>query len=128
MAEEVVWKGTRSPLSLLSYWIVGILTLILLGLGLIIILLGIIKMYRRRYSVTTERVKSDEGFISHVTRDAELDKIQDTLVKQKFLGRILNYGDLYFSTAGSTSYEIAFENVADPEGLKTKIRDLKKKT
>jgi uncharacterized membrane protein YdbT with pleckstrin-like domain len=130
MAEEVVWKSARSPLSLLSYWIVGVvmvITIILSPIGLIVILLGVVRMYRRRYSVTTERVKSDDGFISHVTRDAELDKIQDTLVKQNFLGRILNYGDLYFSTAGSTGYEIMFDNVADPEGLKAKIRDLKKK-
>ena len=128
MAEEVIWKGGRSPLSLLSYWIVGALTLILLGLGLIVILLGLIEMYRKRYSVTTERVKSEYGFLSTTVRDAELDKIQDTMVKQNFLGRLLNYGDLYFNTAGSTGYEIIFEKVANPEGLKTKIRDLKKKT
>ncbi|MDD5112148.1 MAG: PH domain-containing protein [Candidatus Altiarchaeota archaeon] len=127
MAEQIIWKGGRSPLSLLSYWIIGVLTLILLGLGLIVLLLGVIELYKKRYFVTTERVKSENGFLSRTVRDAELDKIQDTMVRQNFLGRLLNYGDLYFSTAGSGSYEIVFEKVADPEGLKTKIRELKKK-
>lgn len=127
MAEEIVWQGGRSPMSLLGYWIAGILTIILLGLGFIIILLGILKMQRPRYYVTNQRIKSEYGFLSRVIRDAELDKIQDTLVKQDLWGRLLNYGDLYFSTAGSGSYEIVFANVSNPEGLKATIRDLRKK-
>lgn len=127
MAEEIVWKGGRSPMSLLGYWITGVLTLILLGLGLLIILLGVIKMYRQRYYVTTQRIKSEQGFISRVIRDAELDKIQDTLVKQDLWGRLFNYGDVYFSTAGAGGYEITFASVSNPEGLKETIRDLRKK-
>jgi uncharacterized membrane protein YdbT with pleckstrin-like domain len=127
MTEEIVWQGGRSPMSLLGYWIAGILTIILLGLGFIIILLGILKMQRPRYYVTNQRIKSEYGFLSRVIRDAELDKIQDTLVKQDLWGRLFNYGDLYFSTAGSGSYEIIFANVSNPEGLKNTIRDLRKK-
>ena len=127
MTEEILWQGGRSPLSLLSYWIVGVLTLPLLGFGLIIILLGVIKIYRKRYYITNERIKSEVGFLSRVMRDAELDKIQDTLVTQNIFGRLLNYGDLHFSTAGSGGYEIYFQSVANPEDIKSKVRDLRKK-
>ena len=126
MTEEIVWKGVKNPMSLLSYWIIGLLTIILLGLGLVIILLGVVEMYRRRYYVTNQRIKCEQGFLSRVVRDAELDKIQDTLVKQNIWGRLFNYGDVYFSTAGSGSYEIVFQSVSDPEGLKTLIRNLRK--
>lgn len=128
MAEQIVWKGGRSPLSLLSYWIIGVLTIILLGLGLVILFLGVIEMYKKRYYITSERIKLETGFFSRVRVDAELDKIQDTLVKQNIWGRLLNYGDLYFSTAGSYGYEIVFQNVSGPEEIKETIRNLKKKT
>lgn len=128
MAEQIVWKGGRSPLSLLSYWIIGVLTIILLGLGLVILFLGVIEMYKKRYYITSERIKLETGFFSRVRVDAELDKIQDTLVKQNIWGRLFNYGDLYFSTAGSYGYEIVFQSVSGPEELKETIRNLKKKT
>jgi len=127
MAEEVIWQGGRSPLSLLGYWIVGILTLPLLLFGVLVIILGLVKMYRQRYYITSERVKHEFGFLSRVVRDAELDKIQDTLVVQNFFGRLLNYGDLHFSTAGSSGYEIVFNSVSRPEEIKAKIRELNKK-
>jgi uncharacterized membrane protein YdbT with pleckstrin-like domain len=127
MAEEIIWKGGRSPLSLLRYWTIGILTLPLLGLGIIIILLGVYRMYKKRYYVTSERVKTEVGFLSRTTRDAELNKIQDTYVKQSILGRVFNYGDLFFSTAGSSGYEITFHDVPNPEGLKATIREINKK-
>ena len=127
MVEELIWKGGRSPMSLVRYWIFGVLTLPLLGLGIIILLLGAFHIYRNRYSVTSERVKLEFGFLSRTVRDAELDKIQDTLVKQTLLGRLFNYGDLYFSTAGSSGYEITFHDVSNPEGIKSTIRGLNKK-
>jgi len=132
MAEEVIWTGGRSPLYLLSYWVVCLILLLLFFLvitippALIVAALGVLKMYRKRYCVTTQRIKTEFGLLSRVVRDASLEKIQDTLVKQSILGRFLNYGDLYFSTAGSNDFEIIFESVSDPEGLKARIRDLKK--
>ncbi|VVB53457.1 Bacterial PH domain protein [uncultured archaeon] len=129
MAEEVLWKGGVSPLSLLSYWVIGLVltvTIILSPIGLIVLLLGAIKMLRSNYEVTNERVKVSFGLISKVTREADVDRIQDILVQQGFLGRILNYGNLYFNTSGSTGYEMVFVNVADPNGLKEKFRQAKK--
>lgn len=126
MAEEVLWKGGRSPLSLLRYWVVGVITIPLLLLGFVVILLGLKKMFYTRYYVTTERIKTTQGLFSRVERDADLDKITDTLVKQNFWGRIFNYGDLYFSTAGSQGYEIVFYSVSNPNGIKNRIREVRK--
>ncbi|MCX6694899.1 MAG: PH domain-containing protein [Candidatus Altiarchaeota archaeon] len=121
MAEELVWKGGLSPLSLVWYWVIGVFTIWILGLGLIIILLGVIRMYTWRYEVTSERIRISHGFISRTTREADLEKIQDILVKQGLWGRLLNYGDICFNTAGTTSYEIVFTDVSDPDGLKEKF-------
>jgi len=126
MSEEVVWSGGLSPMSLLWYWILGILTIWILGLGLVFIVLGVLKMYSWRYEVTTERVKVTKGLISRSSREADLEKIQDILVQQKFWGRILNYGDVSFNTSGSAGYEIVFNNVSDPNGLKEKFREARK--
>ena len=125
--EVVVWSGGLSPMSLLKYWIAGILTIWILGLGLVFIVWGIIKMYRWRYEVTNERVKVSHGFLSKTTREADYDKVQDILVQQSFLGRLLNYGNLFFNTAGSSGYELTFYNVSDPNGLKEKLREARKK-
>jgi len=126
MTEEVVWKGGLAPASLYWYWIIGILTIWMLGLGLVIILMGILKMNRWKYEVTSERVKLSYGFLSTTKREADLDRVQDVIVQQGFMGKLLKYGTLCFNTAGSSGYEIIFSDVADPDGLKEKFRALRK--
>ncbi|MFC2162885.1 PH domain-containing protein [Candidatus Altiarchaeota archaeon] len=129
MTEECVWKGGLAPGSLIWYWVIGlfmIMTLLLSPFGLLVIVLGALKMNRWKYEVTNERIKVSYGFLSTTKREADLDRIQDIIVVQGVMGKMLGYGDLHFNTAGSAGYEITFSNVANPEGLKEKFRELRK--
>jgi len=125
MSEEVVWSGGLAPLSLYWYWILGLLTVWILGLGLVFIILGLLKMNRWKYELTTERLKVRYGFLSTTRREADLDRIQDVVIHQSFVGKILGYGSLYFNTSGTSGYEIIFDDVSNPEALKERFRELR---
>ncbi|MFH1402839.1 MAG: PH domain-containing protein [Candidatus Altiarchaeota archaeon] len=130
MAEEVVWKGGLAPASLYWYWLIGgflTITFIFAIFGIPILILGVLKMNRWKYEVTSERIKVKYGFLSTTKREADLDKIQDIIIKQGMVGKLLNYGTLYFNTAGSTGYELVFSNVSSPDDLKEKFREMKNK-
>jgi len=127
MAEETVWSGGRSRASLFWWWALGLLTIWIIGLGLVFWAIGGWKLINRKYEVTTERVRATRGLISHSISEADLDKITDIVVEQSIVGRLLNYGTLYFNTAGAGYYEVVFYNIADPKGLKEKIRAARKK-
>jgi uncharacterized membrane protein YdbT with pleckstrin-like domain len=127
MAEEVVWCGRRSVASLWPWWLAGVLTIWVLGLGLVFAGVGLWKLYARRYEVTSERVRATRGLVSHSISEADLDRITDVVVEQGVVGRVLNFGTLYFNTAGGGGYEIVFYNVDDPKGLKERVRQARKK-
>ena len=151
MAEEVVWRGGPSPLSLLWHWFFGLFfwafgaglavvllalgvdllwaalgLIVCLGLGFLVILSGLLGLVVWRYQITSERVKVVRGLVSRTIREADLEKIQDVAVQQHFWARILNYGTLSFNTAGSDSYEISFRDVNNPIVVKEKFREVKK--
>ena len=114
-------------MSLWAWWALGILTIWILGLGLVFIAVGVWKMKSRKYEVTNERVRVTRGLISHSMSEADLDKITDIVIEQGLIGRLLNFGTLFFNTAGGGYYEIVYHNVDDPKGLKERIRQARKK-
>jgi membrane protein YdbS with pleckstrin-like domain len=127
MGENLIWSGGRSIISLWPWWLMGVLTIWILGLGIIFIIVGAWKAYARKYEVTSERVKATRGLISHSISEAELDKITDVAIEQGAIARILNYGTLYFNTSGGGGYEIIFYNIPEPKALQEKIRAARRK-
>ncbi|HQW35762.1 MAG TPA: PH domain-containing protein, partial [Thermoflexales bacterium] len=51
------------------------------------------------YIVTNRRIVQTEGTINKNVIDSSLEKINDVVLTQSFLGRMLNYGDLEILTA-----------------------------
>ena len=81
-----------------------------LGLALLVIGLGwlayvYIEWYSQDYLVTNRRVIKVEGILSKRSADSSLEKINDAVLSQSLLGRMLGYGDLDIMTAAEESVD-----------------------
>ncbi len=97
-----------------------------LGISVILIagvvLLAWVRRLDTHYTVTDRRLIVRHGILNRNERSASLDRIQNVNTGQGFYGRILNFGDIEFDTAGSDSgdSELALRGVNDPH----KLRDI----
>ncbi len=87
-------------------FIIGLLSLSI-GIGVILILISLIwmvvnylKWRATLYAITNKRIIVKKGIIGINYEDARIDKIQNIFLSQGIIGRLLNYGDIGFSTAG----------------------------
>jgi len=82
----------------------------ILGLGLLLVaLLWLAFVYaswfNQDYLVTNRRVIKVEGILSKRSADSSLEKINDAVLQQSLLGRMLGYGDLDIMTAAEESVD-----------------------
>ena len=81
---------------------------VILG-GIIIALAWLGKTYwawwAQDYMITNRRVLKVEGIINKRSADSSLEKINDAVLEQNLVGRILNYGDLDILTAADTALD-----------------------
>lgn len=97
----------------------GLLLVVALFLG--VLLLGRYIWWRNKvYVVTNLRVMKLEGIFSKAHRDASLDKINDLVMSQSILGRMLGYGDLQILTANEAS-GMTFHTLSDPVEFKRQV-------
>lgn len=78
-------------------------------IALVISVLWLAKIYITWYSedylVTNRRVIKVEGIINKRSADSSLEKINDAVLEQDLLGRMLNYGDLDILTAADIAVD-----------------------
>ncbi len=109
----------ESRLSVLLWGIALVLIIVILGRGrnddissglslgaLAVIILGAIFFAWRwwhwqtdEYVITSRRLLKVEGIVNKRSGDSNLEKINDAILEQNLLGRILDYGDLEILTA-----------------------------
>lgn len=80
-------------------------------------LLDVLKWRSTQFIVTTRRVISCKGLLSKHVLDSSLAKINDVLLRQSWLGRILNYGTVEILTASDSAINV-MEGIASPIGFK----------
>ena len=81
-----------------------------LGLGLLLIGLAWLvyvyaQWFNQDYLVTNRRVMKVEGILKKRSADSSLEKINDAVLEQSVLGRILGYGNLDILTANEQSVD-----------------------
>jgi hypothetical protein len=81
---------------------IGYFALILLVLSIAWLAVIFIGWYSEDYLVTNRRVLKVDGILRKRSADSALEKINDAILEQSVLGRILNYGDLEILTAAET--------------------------
>jgi hypothetical protein len=123
----------------LALWVLGLLLIgavmffsvapgvprdVLSGIGLIMLALGVvIFLYRlwhwwaQDYMITNRRLLKVTGILNKRSSDSSLEKINDAVLAQPLLGRMLNYGDLEILTAADQANDM-YRMLHDPKQFK----------
>ena len=141
--EKLIWQGRPTwkwSMSFLLKWgLVGVLPLIV-GVLLnkivdvpvswffavtvifiaVVVVLAWIKRLDSHYTVTDRRVLVRRGIANRNERSASIDRIQNINTKQGLYGRVLNFGDIEFDTAGSdtSDSDLALRGISDPHKMR----------
>jgi hypothetical protein len=85
---------------LLGYAVIAAIVISLLWL-----LLTYVTWYSQDYMITNRRVLKVEGILNKRSADSSLEKINDAVLEQNLVGRMLNYGDLDILTAADVAVD-----------------------
>ena len=73
----------------------------------------LIQWEAEQYIVTNRRVMQTEGIVNKKTVDSSLEKVNDIILTQSFLGRIMGYGDLEIITGSDVGINL-LKRLAQP--------------
>jgi len=94
-------------------------------IGFIVAVAGLYLRYSYTfYYVTNKRIIYQTGVVSRDHRDCRLERVQNIYVEVAFLDRILNVGNIKFSTAGEIGIEVTFNRVRHPLEIKRQINEI----
>jgi uncharacterized membrane protein YdbT with pleckstrin-like domain len=98
--------------------------LVLLLVPLAHLALQLWEWWSKQYVVTSRRIMQVSGTFNTRVSDTSLEKVNDIVMVQSALGRLLKFGDLKI-IAGSESGIDIFHRLADPIGFKKELLDQK---
>jgi Bacterial PH domain/Short C-terminal domain len=104
--------------------VLGYVALALLLLSLAWLVVVFWSWYSQDYLVTNRRVLKVEGILRKRSADSSLEKINDAVLEQGILGRMLGYGDLDILTAAETSVD-QYRMLAEAQQFKRTMLDEK---
>jgi len=117
--EQVLHKGHISAWSQFWWWLAGIVLLPAFGVGLIFLGVAWIRMRTTELAVTNRRVIVKFGLIRRDTIEIQVARIESVQVHQSVGGRLLGYGDVVFSGAGTP--QVSIPQAADPIGFRKAV-------
>jgi membrane protein YdbS with pleckstrin-like domain len=113
-------EGTFEFIDTLITWAAIIIFLV----GLSMVLFSYLQWYVEDYVVTNMRVLKVSGILTKHSTGSSLEKINDVVMRQGPLGRILGYGDLTILTA-SEEANPDFKTMRDPGTYRRQVLDAK---
>ena len=85
--------------------VVGGLALVALVVGLLLFFLHAWRWWAQDYIVTNRRIMKVEGVFNKHAADSSLEKINDAVLRQGIIARMLGYGDLDILTAADSAID-----------------------
>jgi uncharacterized membrane protein YdbT with pleckstrin-like domain len=132
--ERVIYQGHPSWRAILGFYIKGLLVaaaaavlagLINEGAGLgvvtfaviaaIVVLAGFVKRVATVYTITDRRLNIKVGIIARKVQETRLQRVQNVNFNQGVYERVMQIGDVEFTTAGTDESNFVFAGVAQPE-------------
>lgn len=101
----------------------GLYPLVLSAVGVLLAAVTYVRFKVVAYVLTTEELYRKEGLVSRSVQTLRLDRVQDHGFEQSAKQRLLGYGDVSVSTAGSSGTDLAFRNVPNPEAVAARISE-----
>jgi membrane protein YdbS with pleckstrin-like domain len=96
------------------------IALIAIVVGMVVLFIHAWRWWAQDYLVTNRRILKVEGVFSKRSADSALEKINDAVLTQGILGRLLGYGDLDILTAAETTTD-SYRMLADAPGFKREM-------
>ena len=105
-----------------QFWLLflGILTLVVV-VGLVFLIWAWIRVRSTELAITNRRIIAKFGFVKRHTVEINLDKVEALKVEQGVWGRILNFGTIFISGAGTSVAPIP--DIADPLVFRRKFME-----
>lgn len=140
--EEIFFHGHPSWRSILSFWIKGVVAMILAGIvaGLVTavaaghvqvgwvavvvfailavaLILGTLRRISTTYSITSRRLTIERGILSREMHETRLERVQNVGTRQSPVERLLRVGTVDFDTAAGDNFDFAFVGVENPRTI-----------
>jgi uncharacterized membrane protein YdbT with pleckstrin-like domain len=112
--------GAVGALRTLAFWA----SLILMVVGVAMVGYSYVQWWVEDYAVTNQKVVKVAGLLNKRTSGAALEKINDVIMEQGPLGRMLGYGTLKVATA-SDSTDLIYETMRAPADFRRAMLDQK---
>ena len=118
--EKLVHRARVSWWSQFGLIVLGIVLLVVV-IGLFFLIAAWINVRSTEIAITSKRVIAKFGFIKRDTVEINLDKVEALRVEQGFFGRMLNFGTIFMSGAGTSVAPM--KNIADPLVFRRKFME-----
>jgi uncharacterized membrane protein YdbT with pleckstrin-like domain len=131
--ENLIYEGHPSWRAILGFYLKGIAVGVVggaigaavesVGAGLVVlavvagitILAGFIKRVATVYTITDRRLNIKKGIIARKVQETRLQRVQNVNFTQGVYERIMQIGDVEFTTAGTEESNFVFAGVGQPE-------------
>jgi hypothetical protein len=123
MTEELR-RQLMEALRLLPDWLLPLLVVLYSASAVYTLVMTLLLWLNSINLVTNRRVMHVRGILSKTSIDSSLEKVNDVLLNQPLMGRILGYGHLVIMTASETGLN-AMPYLPDPMGFKRALMDAK---
>ena len=118
--ENVLHRARVSWWSQAGLVLLGILTVVIV-VGVFLLAWAWIRVRSTEIAITNRRVIVKYGFVKRDTVEINLEKLEALRVEQGFMGRMLNYGTVFISGAGTSVAPI--KDVTDPLVFRRKFME-----
>lgn len=118
--ERILHRARISWWSQFGLIVIGLLLLVVVA-GLFFLIAAWINVASTEIAITNRRIIAKFGFIRRSTVEINLEKVEALRVEQGFLGRMLNYGTVFISGAGTSVAPI--KDIADPLVFRRKFME-----
>jgi len=122
--ERPYWYGRLSWKANWLLILLGVLTIWIFGLGIIFFIIAFLRVKKTEYFITSHRIYAKYGLVGRNVFEIKNEWITGVMVRQGFISRILNYGDLVYSTPGQYAGSVVMIGVSDPMHVRTIVEDV----
>jgi uncharacterized membrane protein YdbT with pleckstrin-like domain len=131
--ERVIFEGHPSWRAILGFYLKGVVVAVILGViaklisgdgtaFLVIlvvlaltVLIGFVKRVATTYTITDRRLNIKIGIIARKVQETRLQRVQNVNFNQGVYERVMQIGDVEFTTAGTDESNFVFAGVGQPE-------------
>lgn len=122
--ENVLHRARISWWSQFGWVAIGLATLVV-GIGLFFLGYAWVRVRSTEIAITNRRVIAKFGFVRRSTVEINLERVEALRVEQGFFGRMLNFGTIFISGAGTSVAPMP--DIADPLVFRRKFMEATKR-